>query len=1188
MRRGSKPILHTPWPALALVASLLSAGDARVPGQSSGPSKPPGGAMKPAATTRVRAANSFAGLPLSFEENRGQADPRVKFLSRTPGYTLFLTGSEAVFAFPSQSVRTRKFEFLRLHFSHADRHSQIEGQNELPGKTNYFPSSDRSTWHLGISSYSAVMYQNVYPGVNAVFHGSPQRLEFDFDVEPEADPSKIALDFTDGRVLRLESDGSIVLKIGKSGRGGEVTLGRPLIYQQTAGVRRAIPGKFILRGRRRIGFQLGAYDRTRPLVIDPSISYATFLGGPQVDVVSTGIAVYSGVSAAGEGSAYITGTVQGSPPLDFPTTPGSYEASSSLGEQAFVSKLSPDGSQLVYSTYLGSSTAITNAQGIAVDSSGNAYVTGATSPSTSTPGFPTTPSSFESQAPAYTGTLATDTCGYSPCPVIAPLPFVTKLSADGSTLVYSTYLDGTPLNNFDTGIAIAVDSSGEAYVLGNTSAATSPYGASQFPTTSGAFQATNPGYDTNTNTLTGQATDFVAKLSADGASLVFGTYLGGSKGAGGGGGGSLTLNSRPGIAVDSSGFAYIDDLTQSADFPVTSGAYQTTSKHSVSDGIFASPVLTATKFDPSGKMVYATFLGGSAQERAGGIATDSAGDAYVGGSTASSDFPTTMGAALTTCALINSVCDDGFAAELNPNGTAPVYSTFLGTGTVTSTGLDPSNSVIVVGQATPSGFIETDDAFYACVSCNGYPAYILKLTPDGSNYVFSSYLTSSAAYNELSPTVAVDNEGQAYITGYVTSSNPSLFQTTPGAYQATNPGESGFYPTNMSKIELVQTTTSIHISPASLPNGAVGMMYSQTLTATGGSGNGYTWSVPSGTALSAVGLTLSPAGVISGAPSKAEKSAPVTVKVTDSQNNTASRSYSLTILPELTIQTAKLPDGIVGGKYSVRLMAAGGSGTGYTWTVAGTALSNAGLKLSPAGVISGVPDKKDNSAAVTVEVADSLGDIATRSFDLTILAALVIDPATLAPGILKKNYMERLVAHGGSGSGYKWSLVAGDLAHYSLSLSAEGAVFGTPSAGGTANFTVEVKDSVDDIAIKRYQLAISVGAPVKVLVYEPVAVHDIANVPFINISAYESVTVNDVSAVPLIDVLDNEPVKVKDVSNVSLTGASEAETISVHDITVIKVSSSAAAGSTISGTQINPESRGSVRVSSARMPTNQR
>ncbi len=1178
MSKDARPILNVPRLAFAVVVCLVCAAAASGSGQSADAAKTLVRATKPAVTVSVGAAKSFSKLPLIFEENRGQADPRVKFLSRAPGYTLFLTGKEAVFAFPSQRDHIKgsapKSEILRLRFDDADPHAQIKGRDELPGKTNYFPTSDRATWHTGIPNYSEISYANLYPGIHAVFHGNPQRLEFDLEVAPGANPSQIALNVGEDRSLRFDAEGNIVVGIGKSGAGGEVTLARPVVYQQIAERRRPVGARFVRRGRHRIGFQLGAYDRTRPLVIDPSISYATFLGGAQVDVVSTGIAVYSGASAAeSDGSAYITGTVQGTPPLDFPTTTGSYEASSSLGEQAFVSKLSPDGSQLVYSTYLGSSTAFTSAQGIAVDSSGNAYVTGATSPSGKTPGFPTTTGSFESQAPAYTGTLATDTCGYSPCPVIAPLPFVTKLSADGSKLVYSTYLDGTPLNSDDTGLAIAVDSAGEAYVLGNTSAATTSNGASSFPTTSGAFQATNPAYDTSTNTLTGQATDFVAKLSADGSTLMFGTYLGGSKGAGGGGGGSLALDSRPGIAVDSSGYVYISDLTQSADFPVTSGAYQTTSKHTVSGGIFESPVLAVTKFDPAGKMVYSTFLGGSTQERAGGIAADSAGDAYVGGSTASADFPTTMGAALTTCALINTVCDDGFATELNPNGTEPVYSTFLGTGTVTSTVLDPSNSVIVVGQATPSGFIETEDAFYACVSCNGYPAYILKLTPDGSDYVFSSYLTGNAAYNELSPSVAVDGQGQAYITGYVTSTNPSLFQTTPGAYQTTNPAGSGEYPTNVSKIDLVQTTTSIQISPASLANGTVGKAYSQTLTATGGSGTNYTWSVSSGSALSAVGLTLSSAGLISGTPSKAENAAPLTVKVTDSEGDTATKSYSLTILSSLTIETAQLRDGIVGGTYSARLTATGGSGTGFKWTVlTGTALSAVGLELSPAGVISGAPAKEETSAAVTVKVTDSQGNSATKAYDLTILPALVIDPATLASATLKKNYLEKLVVHGGSGLGYKWSLVAGDLAHFSLAFSAAGAIFGTPSSAGNAAFTVEVKDSLGNTALKSYRLAIIVGAPVKVSVYESVAVNDVASVSLINVSDHESVAVNDVATVPLINVSDNESVTVNDINNITLDEGSDLESISIRDIAVIAVTAPAAGASSSAAMQPSPKS----------------
>ena len=554
--------------------------------------------------TKPKVLDAYGKLPLSFEANQGQSDDQVKFLSRGDGYTLCLTSTDVVLFLrkgtPSGGGRqhaglrtdepvpprnlnrgddvSTKSAVLRIRLVGASPAPQLTGFNELPGKSNYFIGNDPKKWRRNVPTYGKVKYHAVYPGVDVVYYGNERQLEHDFIVAPGADPSVISLRIEGAEKLSVDAHGDLIL----STPNGEVRFRKPVVYQELDGVRREIAGRYSLRGKQRhqVGFEVAAYDVTKPLVIDPVLAYSTYLGP------GTG----QGIALDSAGNAYVTGTAGSRP-----TTPGAFQTTSSGGLDAFVAKLSADGSSLVYSTYLGGD-GNDYPFGIAVDSTGNAYVTGSTDG-----GFPTTSGAAQTTYGGGGGDI-----------------FATKLSADGSSLVYSTYLGGSgdddvPLPGSGASLlgGIAVDSAGNAYVTGWTTG--------NFPTTPGAFQTTFGGG-------TGQYPQdaVITKLSADGSMLVYSTYLGGSDGN----------ESGTSIAVDSAGNAYVTGLGASSDFPTTPGAFQT-----ARGGGYHGFV---TKLSADGSsLVYSTYLG-SFQGK--GIVVDSAGSAYVTGAAGGPGGPTTAGA----------------------------------------------------------------------------------------------------------------------------------------------------------------------------------------------------------------------------------------------------------------------------------------------------------------------------------------------------------------------------------------------------------------------------------------------------------------------------------------------------------------------------------------------------------------
>ncbi|MGA7380572.1 MAG: SBBP repeat-containing protein, partial [Terriglobales bacterium] len=505
---------------------------------------------------------TYGKLPLTFETNQGQTDAKVKFLSRGSGYTLSLTGDEAVFSLrgseakpntslvgelrPRAVVPTTK-AVLRMKLRNANPAAMVTGADELPGKSNYFIGNDPKKWRSNVPTYGKVKYEGVYSGIDLIYYGNQRQLEYDFIVAPGADPHRIQFDVRGATRISRDEHGDLVLQT----TAGDVRWRKPVAYQEKDGERQEIEGRYVIRHGQRVGFELAGYDAKRPLIIDPVLGYSTYLGG-----------IEQGTAVDSSGNAYVTGYTGG--PF-----------------HAFVTKLNPTGSALIYSTYLGGS-GNDYGYGIAVDSSGNAFVTG----STNSTNFPTTPGAFQTS------------CAGRGC------AFVAEINLSGSALVYSTYLGGS---GYDSSQGIAVDSSGNAFVTGYTF-------STDFPVTPGAFQTT-------CGEGCGASEAFVTALNSSGSALVYSTYLG----AGGGQNG----DTGSAIALGVSENAYVTGNTYSQGFPTTPGAFQTkcNSCGLTSDGF-------VTEFNAAGSaLVYSTYLGGSGYDFGYGIAVDSSGNAHVTGST---------------------------------------------------------------------------------------------------------------------------------------------------------------------------------------------------------------------------------------------------------------------------------------------------------------------------------------------------------------------------------------------------------------------------------------------------------------------------------------------------------------------------------------------------------------------------
>jgi hypothetical protein len=652
--------------------------------------------------TPAQAAEAFGKLPLRFEPNRGQADPEVKFLARGSGYTLLLTPDAAVLRL--RNGPRRAAVRWRLQGALAPR---IEAADPLPGAGNYFIGRDPARWRTNIPGYARVWYRGVYPGVDLIYHGRQGTLEYDFAVAPHGNPEAIEIAFEGVEGMFLDREGGLVLRTP----AGEIRQQKPLVYQERHGVRRQIPARYVLKGGRRAGFVVGEYDAGRPLLMDPSLSYSTFLGGLGTD---RGAAI----AVDAFGNAYVAGDT------DSPNIPiaGTLQSGTRGDRDAFAVKFNVEGTALVYSTFLGGAgTDLANA--IAVDSLGSAYLTG----ETDSPDFPTTPNAFQTSKQC-------SACVAFPAPAAFSGftdAFVARLAPGGQALFFSTYLGGS---GNDRGVGIAVDEFHRAYVTGETD-------SFDFPAVHAMQPAAGGGID-----------GFVTRLNESGDSLFFSTYLGGEG------------DDRPAaIALDAARNPYVTGATNSRNFPVVSAAQP--ANRGGTDAFVSKLSTIGTT------LLYSTFIGGADEDQSNDIAVDSTGSAYITGQTRSVDFPTTP-QAIQPSMPGNWIgfLSDAFVTKLNPAGNAFAYSTYLGgAGATLGAGIavDSLGNAYVTGQTDAADFPTTPDAIQRTRPPGFFgpflDAFVAKLNAAGSALIFSTFL--GGRRSNLPVRIAVDALGNAYLTG---------------------------------------------------------------------------------------------------------------------------------------------------------------------------------------------------------------------------------------------------------------------------------------------------------------------------------------------------------------------------------------------------------------------------------------
>lgn len=645
-----------------------------------------------------------------------------------------------------------------MRFAGASTGATVKGGQPLTGKSNYFIGDDSRDWQTDIPTFASVRQQGIYPGIDAVFYGNRQQLEYDFVVAPQADPQHIQLDFDGVEQVEINDQGDLLLGLGES----QLKMFKPVIYQHVNGQRHLIEGSFSIRdpqsaiGNPQIGFEIGDYDHNLPLVIDPVVDYSTFMGGSGTDI-GYGIAVDR------QGNVYITGQTSS---LNYPTK-NPFQSTRDGANDAFVTKLSANGSTVVFSTYIGGRNPGDKGAAIAVDRAGNVYFAG----ETSSLNFPL----VNSAQAIYRGN--TDA-------------FISKLSLDGNVLIYSTTWGGTLQ---DVAYGIAIDGFDNAYVTGRTD-------STNFPTKN-PLQAT----------LKGQRDVFISKFSPDGASL-YSTYLGGELSP------SVGRDEEAGysIAVDPLLNVYITGFTTSPGFP-TAGAIQP-NFGGVEDAFI-------TKINAAGSaLVYSTFLGGDRAEEARAIAIDPLGNAYITGYTFSLNFPTANALQRLYGGNV-----DAFVTKINATGSALIYSTFLGGNGSENTGLvadiTPVGGIAVdnFGNAYVTGKTESENfpvvrAIQSTLRGDN-DAFIAKIDPAGSELIYSTYLGSTFVgdngFDERGLDIAVDTFGNVFVTGQVLKSD---FVTVMPTQQNYGGGLSDAFIAKISTPDIVTIAT---VSAASFTGGSL-------------------------------------------------------------------------------------------------------------------------------------------------------------------------------------------------------------------------------------------------------------------------------------------------------------------------------------------------------------------------------
>ncbi|HXM21423.1 MAG TPA: SBBP repeat-containing protein [Terriglobales bacterium] len=872
---------------------------------------------------------TYNHLPLMFEPNQGQTDARVRFLAHGSGYGLFLTAREAVLAFALQPSavdsqhRTPRTSVVSMKLAGATSTAEPTGDVQLLGKSNYFIGNDPAQWHRDIPQFARVRYRNVYPGIDLVYYGNQGRLEYDFEVAPGSDPQIVALRFQGSQNLKIDAGGDLVLAVG----GSDVRLQAPRVYQKFGAEERTVAGRFELRGKEKdeVGFQLGAYDRNRALIIDPVLTYATYLGGSGDEACSViapimiaGVAAppsgCPAIAVDAVGNAYVAGSTTST---DFPVTSGVFQKMLATGAtaNAFIAKFTPVGA-LQFATYLGGN-GIDYPAGIALDGGFNVIVAG----TTSSTNFPTNGTNAPFQAtPASSNKHV----------------FVSKLDPAGKTLLYSTYLSGS---GADIASGLALDSGGNAYVTGTTTSTGFDTG---FPSTLGALQEKSK----STNQF------FFTKVdpnSSGTASVAYSTYIGGSTPSTG-----VTVGG--GIAVDSNSNAYITGGTTFTDMPVLN-AYQATLKGTGTLDDFV------TKINPAGvvgaQLLYSTYLGGSGNDVGYGIAVDSSTNAYVTGWTTSPDFVIPTGTTPFQDCLGDplhhppnctaSTNPDAFLAKFGilcagSTCTTPLplsYFTYLGgsgTDVGTAIAVDSNQGARIAGWTSSTNFPAPASGHPLQTTFGGgaSDAFLARIdTLSTANS--SSYFGGTGA--DFGTSIAIDQQGSSYLTGETSSPGGFLGHPFKGALN----GPTDAFVSKLGPVLSLTFATAPTVAPSPDSVGTqVSFVY--TITNTGDFTNGVTFTDQ----LQASGATF-----VSATASPGSCGSPVGVSIT-CNIGTLNTAATATITLILTPIAPTIPGGPVtlGNSGSAEV-----GGSTLATAIASVVVNDFSLKVAPAlaRVPAGVP-----------------------------------------------------------------------------------------------------------------------------------------------------------------------------------------------------------------------------------------
>jgi hypothetical protein len=605
-------------------------------------------------------SNPWARTPLLFEENVGQAPGDIHYVVRSRDFHLslksqsfawFLTRDRVNGSMPAAPFRHK----VEMHLA-GSRRAGFSGEAQLPTIVSYFKGSDPRQWHTGIRTWERIRAHEAYAGIDLLVYGKDEGIEYDFVLQPGANPSDIRLRFDGVDRLYLNSNGDLVVDTP----AGEIRQRKPIAYQWEDGLRKEIVSRFRLLADNTIGFEVASYDRSLALTIDPIIVFSTYLGGSKEESMES-------IDVDSNGNVYVAGS---SGSTDYPRVgpiQDSFAGGGSPLGDIVVSKLDASGSFLAFSTFIGGGGTDIG-RSVAVDPQGNVYVGGTT---------------FSNNFPSTSGAYQTTCSGQC--------PFVVKLTPNGSSLLYATFVGSS-----SDARSMDVDANGNAVITGRTANSSFPVQSAFQPNRRGGFDS------------------FVTKLNSSGNGLVFSTYLGGT--------GDDNLAGEPDIAVDSTGNVYVTGATRSTDFPTMNPVQ---SANGGLDDVFLA------KFSSQGALIHSTYLGGAADDHGLGVTADANGNAYVTGETKSSNFPTVAPFQQNFGGGI--AVGDAFVSKIGPTGNSLILSSYLGS-TLGERGnaiaVDELNQPVVVGFAA-DGF-PVRNAFR---SFEGQDAFITKLSADGSSLI---------------------------------------------------------------------------------------------------------------------------------------------------------------------------------------------------------------------------------------------------------------------------------------------------------------------------------------------------------------------------------------------------------------------------------------------------------------------